>query len=76
MHSLTPIFILFEFSTPNEDNDHSTANPEPMLENPGSTSVPEPLPTGDTQVWSGTLEPQEAQSQSIIYFTIYVSFKK
>uniref|UniRef100_A0A7N2MT18 BED-type domain-containing protein n=1 Tax=Quercus lobata TaxID=97700 RepID=A0A7N2MT18_QUELO len=53
--------------TSNKDNDRSIANPIPMLENPGSTSGPEPLQTGDTlHVWSGTLEPQEAQSQSII----------
>ena len=45
-----------------------------MLENPGSTSGPEPLQTGDTlHVWLGTLEPQEAQSQSIICFTFYIS---
>ncbi|XP_075662921.1 zinc finger BED domain-containing protein RICESLEEPER 1-like [Castanea sativa] len=34
--------------TSNKDNDHSIANPEPMLENPGSTSGPEPVQTGDT----------------------------
>ncbi|XP_065619971.1 zinc finger BED domain-containing protein RICESLEEPER 1-like [Quercus suber] len=63
--------------TPNKDNDHSTVNPKPMLEISGSTSGIEPLPTGDTShVWSGTLAPQEAQSQSIICFTIYISFKK
>lgn len=60
--------------TSNKDNDHSIANPEPMLENPGSTSGPEPLQIGDTlHVWSETLELQEAQSQSIICFTIYIS---
>nr|POF25057.1 zinc finger bed domain-containing protein ricesleeper 2 [Quercus suber] len=51
--------------TSNEDNDHSIANPEPMLENPGSTSGPEPLQTGDTlHVWSGTLEPLEKHDLS------------
>nr|POE54772.1 zinc finger bed domain-containing protein ricesleeper 2 [Quercus suber] len=51
--------------TSNKDNDHSIANPEPMLENPGSTSGPEPLQTGDTlHVWSGTLEPQEKHDLS------------
>ncbi|XP_065619975.1 zinc finger BED domain-containing protein RICESLEEPER 1-like [Quercus suber] len=60
--------------TSNKDNDHSIANPEPMLENPGSTSGPEPLQTGDTlHVWSGTLEPQEAQSLSIICFPIEIN---
>ena len=45
-----------------------------MLENPGSTSGPESLQTGDTlHVWPGTLEPQEAQSQSIICFQIEIN---
>lgn len=52
--------------TSNKNSDHSIANPEPMLENPGSTSGPEPLQTGDTlHVWSGTLKPLEIHDLSI-----------
>ena len=56
----------------------SSANSELMLANHSSTSCPEPLPTAHSSfVSAGTslsLEAQEAQSQSIICFTIFLTY--
>ena len=61
MHALTPLFILFNFSTPNRDNEHS----------------PEITQNSIVFPWAFlSFEPQQAQSQSIICFTIYTYFKK
>ena len=62
MHSLTLFFILFDFSTPNKDNEHSTelTQTSSVLARPSIIS----------------LESQEAQSQSIICYTFFISFKK
>ena len=62
MHSLTLFFILFDFSTPNNDNEQSPelTQTSSVLARPSIIS----------------LESQEAQSQSIIFFTIFISFKK
>ena len=62
MHSLTLFFILFDFSTPNKDNEHS---PE-LTQTSSVLARPSII----------CLESQEAQSQSIISFTIFVSFQK
>ena len=56
MHALTPLFILFNFSTPNRDNEHSPEITQNSIVFPRA---------------SLSFEPQQAQSQSIIFFTIY-----
>ena len=62
MHSLTFFFILFDFSAPNEDNERSSELTQT------SSVLARPRRIG--------MESQEAQSQSIICFTIFFSFKK
>ena len=62
MHSLTLFFILFDFSTPDKDNEHS-----PELTQTSSVLA---------RPFIISLESREAQSQSIICFTIFISFKK
>ena len=56
MHALTPLFILFNFNTPNRDNEHSPEITQNSIVFPRA---------------SLSFEPQQAQSQSIIFFTIY-----